>query len=259
MGPIPTSIRVCLLGGLRGGTPRRAWADRAPLDVVLRGPQRMASRPKAERRSPEAPSPAELHGSSIEEHRAAKAKELGLASPEALPLVLLPANRSSLRSLPERREKRFRAHLHRVVEEAFGAPVPPLSTEAELGDSPLIQEACAVCRGRCCHAGADHAFVDAPTVHAYRRANPEAGPEEVIEAYLSRLGEEALENGCVFQGEKGCRLPRSMRAAICNGFLCSPLESFRAPADVTSNPRALAAAMHGEKLVRIAVIGDPQK
>lgn len=216
----------------------------------------MASRLKAERQSPEDLSTAELQGSSIEEHRAAKAKELGLSSPEALPLVLLPANRASLRALHERRKKRFRAHLVRVVEEAFGTPVLPLAAPADLGDSPWIQQACAVCRGRCCHAGADHAFLDVPTIHRYRRAHPEASPEEVIEAYRSRLGEEALENGCVFQGEKGCRLPRSMRAAICNGFLCSPLESFRDPG--AKKPQTLAVAMHGERLVRLAVIADSQ-
>lgn len=187
------------------------------------------------------------------------AKELGLASPEALPLVLLPANRSQSSILSERRKKRFRAHLRKVVEEAFGTPLEPSPMPNELGASPILEQACAICRGRCCHAGGDHAFVDIPTIHAYRHAHPEASPEEIIDAYLARLGERTMDSGCVFQGEKGCLLERTMRAAICNRFLCSPLEPWRASEASSKDIRALAIAMHGEKVVRLSVIASTQE
>lgn len=201
---------------------------------------------------------AEFLGSSVEEHRAAMAKELGLSSPEALPLVLLPANRARSSLLSERRKKRFRAHLRKVVEEAFAIPLEPLPTPKELGDSPLLEQACATCRGRCCHAGGDHAFVDIAAIHAYRHAHPNASPDEIIDAYLARLGERTLDAGCVFQGEAGCLLERTMRAAICNQFLCSPLEPWRASEALGTDTRALAVAMHGETIVRLSVIASTQ-
>ena len=183
-----------------------------------------------------------------------------MPSAASLPLVTLPANRTRVRPLAERRKERFRAHLVRVINEAFAiaSTHPSASAAAEDGTSPLLAEACATCRGRCCHAGGDHAFVDVATIQAYRRAHPEASREEIASAYLTRLAETSYDGGCVFQAEDGCRLPRTMRAHICNAFLCTPLQELRAIE--ASRPAAvLMAAQHGDRVIRLALVesGSP--
>lgn len=187
------------------------------------------------------------------------ARELGLADPRSLPLVLLPANRTASNRLSEKRKRRFRAHLERVVAEAFASPRLPEAALCEettpaSHDLEWIAKACGTCRGRCCHAGGEHAFVDIATVHRYLRAHPEADPEGVVEDYFGRLAERPYEGSCVFHGEEGCELPRSMRAAICNQFLCSPLGEGRAPIEAGSPTRVLLAALHGERLIRSQLI-----
>jgi len=183
------------------------------------------------------------------------AEALGLPSADALPLVSLPANRTRIRPLPERRRKHFLAHLNRVVDEAF-ATVPSHPTEPaheEDGTSPWLGEACGTCRGRYCHAGGDHAFLDVVTIHAYRHDHPEATRDEVVDAYASRLGDAAYDRGCVYQADGGCRLPRTMRARICNTFLCTPLHELRS-LETTQAAHVLLAAHHGDKLVRLTLV-----
>lgn len=203
------------------------------------------------------PTPRDVSGGSnpVQARRAELARRLGLSSVEALPALALPANRTRVRPLPEHRKERFRAHLSRVVEEAFATPQPTEAPSARTdeGTSPLLGEACGTCQGRCCHAGGEHAFIDVATVHGYLRAHPDATRDEVTSAYLTRLGDTAYDRACVFQAEGGCRLPRSMRAGICNAFLCTPLHELRALED--SKPAyVLLVAEHGDKVVRLAVV-----
>ena len=232
-----------LIGGIDGG-------DHAAADVIVAA--RFMSSPSKLK-----PAPHDVSGgsSAVQTRRAELARKLGLASPEALPLVSLPANRTRVRALPEHRRERFRAHLSRVVEEAFtGTPSVDIEVARDRdGTSPLLGEACATCRGRCCHAGGDHAFLDVATVHAYLRAHPQASREEVMNAYLSRLADTTYGRGCVFQAEDGCRLPRTMRAGICNAFLCTPLQDLRA-LEASKPAHVLLVAEHGERLVRLALV-----
>lgn len=206
------------------------------------------------------PSPADGRSradGSLEARRAELAQKLGLPAAESLPLITLPANRTLVRPLAERRKERFRAHLARVIDEAFTSPLSsaPPRTSVDDGTSPLLGEACATCRGRCCHAGGEHAFLDVATIQAYRRAHPDATREDIAAAYSSRLAEEVYDRGCVFQAADGCRLPRTMRADICNSFLCTPLHELRA-IEASRPAHVLLAAQHGDRLVRSALIGN---
>lgn len=200
---------------------------------------------------------------SLERRRREGARDLGLDDASALPLVRLLGNRTGLSKLPEKRRRRFREHLVRVVEEAFGAP-PPSSPRAPSDEpspevAPLLEGACATCRGRCCQAGREHAFVDRETIQRFRGANPEASAEEVVLTYLAHLGEETYDRACVFQGALGCTLPRSMRAGICNSFFCTPLLELQKAAERMPIRHALVAALHGERLVRLQIVGgSPQ-
>ena len=54
-------------------------------------------------------------------------------------------------------------------------------------------------------------------------AHPALNDEAVVAAYAAWLPERTLHPGCVYQGEQGCTLPRAMRSAICNAYLCGGL------------------------------------
>lgn len=199
----------------------------------------------------------------LEKRRREEARRLDLDDPEHLPLVRLLGNRTGLSPLPEKRRRLFRAHLARVVDAAFGTPPTspnaPSSPEPSLATARLFGAACATCQGRCCQAGKDHAFVDEETIQRYRRAHPEASAEQVIEAYLGYLGEQSYDRGCVFQGPRGCTLPRPMRASICNDFFCTPLLEIGARDERKAPRHALVAALHGERLLRLRLVdGSPQ-
>lgn len=200
--------------------------------------------------------------SRLEEQRAAIATDLGLAKPDSLPLLRLPANRAGLQPLSAARIQRFRAHLEHVVELAFARPAPiddgdedgPASSD--LDEARLFESACATCRGNCCHAGGDHAFLNIAAIDRYRRARPDADPDDVVDDYLSRLGKESYARACVYQERTGCRLPRSMRADICNSFLCTPLLQLRESRKLTGSKRVLVASIHGDRLLRLSLIDD---
>jgi hypothetical protein len=83
--------------------------------------------------------------------------------------------------------------------------------------------ACALCRGFCCRLAGDHAFFRAETVQRFRQTHPEMSQEQLIDAYMSYLQEQSLENSCVFHGERGCVLPREIRPSICNEYFCEGL------------------------------------
>lgn len=179
--------------------------------------------------------------------------------------MVVPANRTRVVELPPHRERRFREHLERVVAEAFAlreaGTLPAPSPIAERGPEPgtdasrLLAAACATCRGKCCKQGGDRAFIDVPTIARYLAAHPEAAAAEVLAAYLAPLGGKTYERACVFQGERGCRLPREMRARICNEFSCDGLEDLLELLADRGEPRAIAAAVHDERVMRVAVLG----
>ena len=59
-----------------------------------------------------------------------------------------------------------------------------------------------------------------------RRARPELNARKVLRLYLDRVPEAGYVGSCVFHGQKGCTLDRSMRSDICNDFYCGGLEAY---------------------------------
>jgi predicted nucleic acid-binding Zn ribbon protein len=200
----------------------------------------------------------------IDERRAQIGERAGLDDAATLPIAIVPANRTRVVELPAHRKRRFREHLERVVAEAFAlrdaGSLPPPAPIAERGPEPdtdefrLLGAGCAACRGKCCKQGGDRAFVDVPTIARHLVAHPRASADEVVAAYLAPLGGRTYERACVYQGERGCRLPRQMRARICNEYFCDGLEDLRRALAEGAAPRAIAAAVHDETIVRLAVV-----
>ncbi len=126
--------------------------------------------------------------------------------------------------LPEERRAGFELHLRWIVDEAFAAPVPvedaARRAAIEAGEAPVLAAACALCRGKCCDRGGRTAMLDEEDIGRWRRREPEAGPEQVIAAYMDALPGETVAGSCVFLGAAGCTLPRAMRNDWCNASQC---------------------------------------
>ena len=146
--------------------------------------------------------------------------------------AVVPHTSFENKPLPDERRAAFEAHLDEMIACGFGPEGDALNEEAEKthaaretldpDEGLALDLSCIACRGYCCLLGGPrHAFIEAKTIAYFRHREPEATPDEVREAYLSRLPEVSLESGCVFQGEKGCTLPRTMRAEICNEYQCN--------------------------------------
>lgn len=145
-------------------------------------------------------------------------------------MAIVPRNHVRSTRMRRKRRRELEAHVRQKLVDmreqsaeqiarhrAQPAPLPP-----ELG--PLFGAACAACRGHCCRGAGTHAFINERTLQEYLARHPGATDDEVVAAYLSHVPPRSQLPGCVYQGPKGCTLPRDMRSAICNSHLCHGLE-----------------------------------
>ena len=155
-------------------------------------------------------------------HAAAEAARRGI-DPAALGLGAVPWQGRAVVPAEPSRIADFLAHVGRVVAEAFAGPVPE-GADAHSDPDPepaRVSAGCATCQGHCCLLGADRmAFVEADTIRMHRARLPGLTPEGAIALYADALPERSVREGCLFQTERGCALPRERRAGICNRFRC---------------------------------------
>lgn len=103
--------------------------------------------------------------------------------------------------------------------------------EHRFAENPVLRtmsdKLCAICKGSCCAAGKEHAFLSVFTIRRLMDANPKLTAEDVLNLYLSHIQSETIENGCINQTKTGCSLPRELRADNCNAFYCQPIKSYQ--------------------------------
>jgi hypothetical protein len=161
-------------------------------------------------------------------------------APESFAVALLPSNDRPIVRLPENRRRAFRDHLRRLIGRAAaqraaagssaGIASGPAHAAAEnrIGDEAAASgRACATCGGRCCQPGREHAFQTTADIRRYMAAHPRAHPQQLLEAYLSRLPDRSYQDSCVYHAEIGCVLPHEMRSQTCKAFQCEEIEEFR--------------------------------
>jgi hypothetical protein len=192
------------------------------------------------------------------------AAALGVAEPAAYRVKVVPSVDAPATPLPKRRRRALRAHLARILDEAAalgppsgppdpGPPAPPPpapDVEAVLGG------ACAQCRGACCGAGGEHAYLTAERMRRYLAAHPTLTAADALEAYAGRVPAVTTRRSCVYHGTAGCALPREMRADVCNRHYCESLWRFRADLADGEAPRAFFAAVDGEGAPRRGAFVD---
>jgi hypothetical protein len=149
--------------------------------------------------------------------------------------VLVPANTRPTVPLGAAARRRFLDRLGAELERiASGMPAAapaapdkrvPATTPAPAPSrtDAIIGATCSFCRGACCTAGGEHAFLRGEHLAAIRMRSPEASPAEFVARYASFLPLRHYRGSCVYHATGGCALPRELRSGLCNRYLCGGL------------------------------------
>lgn len=189
-----------------------------------------------------------------------KLREIGLQSTD-YNVAILPAFDRHLAITSERRKRIFAERLTEIVAEVALALEQPTSPPKEI-ESPSIDatfgvQACTTCQGFCCKSGGDRAYLTRQTIARVLAASPQMSLDDVFRAYLDRVPRESYVRSCIYHAEKGCNLPTEMRSDTCNAFFCSNVRRFSASLGNEESRPTLAAALKGEKVVRLVVFNGP--
>ena len=102
-----------------------------------------------------------------------------------------------------------------------------LEQDARIDANPLLADQvtklCSLCKGGCCAAGGNHAYLHPATMRRLIEKQEVSG-DELFDIYSGHLGEKSVVGSCINQTEKGCVLPREYRSDVCNRYLCNEVE-----------------------------------
>jgi hypothetical protein len=76
---------------------------------------------------------------------------------------------------------------------------------------------------------------------------------------MSKIPRQSVEYSCVYHGDRGCTLPRSMRASICNTYHCEGLKALAAKLDQHPGEPILLVATTEHRVVRSALYNPLDK
>ena len=159
--------------------------------------------------------------------------------------IMVPRSERTLVPASAERRRRLRKHLVKAlralrVMKAPTAAAPPPPADLGAFVARVTQTACAMCNGWCCKGGGDHAYLDEQTLARVRAEQPDLDARAVLMLYVSRLPPAGYQGSCVFHGEQGCTLPRSLRSDVCNAYFCAGLDAFITGEDFTTPAVVLA-------------------
>lgn len=141
--------------------------------------------------------------------------------------VTVPLNTRALVPMEPERVRRLRKHLVQSLRGMRTMKLPlsvsPLRPEPEGFVGSIARAACNLCRGWCCKSGSDHAYLDERVMARVREAQPELDARAVIRLYIERVPAQNYNGSCIFHGEAGCTLNRSLRSDVCNSYFCTGL------------------------------------
>ncbi len=159
--------------------------------------------------------------------------------------IMVPRSERALAPTPTERARRLRRHLVTALRAVRVMPAPaqaeaPPPTEPVDFVARVARTACAMCKGWCCKGGGDHAYLDERTLARVRAEQPDLDARAVLMLYIGRLPSAGYQGSCVFHGEQGCTLPRSLRSDVCNAYFCAGLDAFIGGGDLTTPAVVLA-------------------
>jgi len=161
-------------------------------------------------------------------------------------LLTIPSGLSRLVTTSKKRIQNYTEHLNSIISQAidfsessevvFGQQYDDvhenfLNVEKRLAENPKINtisdKLCSMCKGGCCAAGRDSAYLTVDTIRRYMDVNPGLSEKDILDSYLSNISLETVEDACINQTKTGCALPTEMRSDTCNGYYCDSLKSYQ--------------------------------
>ena len=145
--------------------------------------------------------------------------------------VTVPLSSRGLVPMEPERVRRLRKHLVQSLRAMRTMKRPaqsasPMRPEPEGFAGDVARAACTLCRGWCCKGGGDHGYLDERVMVRVRQAQPELDARAVIRLYVGSVPAMNYAGSCVFHGEQGCTLDRSLRSDVCNSYFCTGLGNF---------------------------------
>jgi len=157
-------------------------------------------------------------------------------------VVVIPSGCADTSELPGERIQQYAEHLRRVTSAAHDVADKSTArtnqemrelfekTEARFAAEPGLRDIsnrmCGMCKGGCCAAGGNAAYITSATIKREQKRQPGLADEDIVQAYLSRLSPRTITNACINQTTTGCALPPEMRSDTCNGFHCETLSTW---------------------------------
>ena len=164
--------------------------------------------------------------------------------------VIVPRNDKALVAVAPERVRRLREHLIKTLREMRAAkPWVRFASPARAGThwfrGPRGADSLFSKKGWCCRNGDDDAFLDDRTLARVRLTRPDITERALLRLYLDRVPAVAYRDSCIFHGERGCTLDRSLRSDICNSYYCGDLGAYMKAS--TSVPTRVIAG-EGDKM-----------
>lgn len=184
----------------------------------------------------------------------------------SIPVAVVPANTRETEPVPPSVRRAFLERLQTVLERSADAPrrdIEVLSASPPTPDTPTVRaehlaavlgRSCATCRGECCTAGGDHAFLRADSVARIRREHQALDDAGLLALYNDHVPQRHYRGSCLFHETTGCALPRTLRSDLCNRYICGGLTQLTAALDATGGTMAFVGAADSVHLRRMALI-----
>lgn len=189
-------------------------------------------------------------------------------------LAMVPANTRETTALPVATRQSFLDRLETTVRRVFqDAPASAVDgaggmagemamAAADAADSPamaaVLGRSCATCRGECCTAGGDHAFLRDDSIARVRREQPALDAAAMLARYADYLPARHYRGSCVYHASDGCTLPRELRSNLCNRYVCGGLTQLRSALAGSASPSAFVAATDSVHLRRMALVDETE-
>ena len=157
-------------------------------------------------------------------------------------VLVIPTGFAATSALPAERIHEYAEHLRKIIIKVDDDPDAATArtnqkmrerveqTEARIAAEPTLRvisnRMCGMCKGGCCAAGGNAAYITSATIKREKKRQPGLSDEDLVQAYLSRLSSQTITDACINQATTGCVLPTEMRSDACNGFYCDTLSAW---------------------------------
>lgn len=184
----------------------------------------------------------------LEAYRKDAARRVNEPDPQRFAIVVVPHRDKPLVPIDGERLGTLKERLAELAAECAGQRTPPARQPVDV-PAP-VPAVCSACHGACCYHGGQHAaFLDEDTIGVYAAEHPGLTAAEIAAAYLQHVPDLHFEGSCVYHTNRGCNLPRTMRAPICNLYECRGLKMAR-ERDHGSHPALFVVVRHDNVIVR---------